>query len=118
MINEEILVWSWILDKLSLLQRKKQKRKELSSESFKTLANEIWEITALSGRLCVDDRKFMERIERIQREMEQLDKLVGQKSFERLSPEKREELRRSLLFSKEELLRCLQSVPCPTDRKQ
>lgn len=111
-------MWSWILDKLCLLQSKRQKRKELSPENFKTLANEIWEIAALSGRLCVDDRKFMERIEKIQKEMEQLDKLVGQKSFERLSPEKREELKRSLLFSKQELLRCLQSVPCPTERKQ
>lgn len=94
------------------------KKKELSQEHFQRLSQEIRGIADVTSKLCFENPKYQERIQQIYKEMDQLERLVGQKSFTRLPNEKKEELKKSLLISKEELLKSIQSAPCPTDRKQ
>lgn len=111
-------MWRWIVTKWKRFLEMRQKKKELSTESFRALAKDIREIASLSGQLWIRDSGFQERIKRIHAEMDHLDNLVERRTFEHLSLEKKEELRQSLLVSKEELLKSIQSAPCPTDRLQ
>lgn len=108
----------WIYKKWLQLLYYRRKKRELSVQNFKFLSSEIRDIAELSKKLWLDDSKFQERIKRVQKEMDQLDQLLNNKSFSRLSKEKKEELRKSLLTSREELMKCIQSAPCPTDRIQ
>ncbi len=101
---------------LSGLTSKKQD--ELSSERFQLLTAEIRDIADLSEKLWEADRSFQEKVRQVQKEMNQLEKLLAQRSFEQLPLQKKQELHRSLLVSREELLKSLQEVPCPTDRIQ
>ncbi|MGM0423283.1 MAG: hypothetical protein ACQEQX_00010 [Thermodesulfobacteriota bacterium] len=105
--------WSWI----SRICRRGS-REELSAERFQDLTREIREIAELSGRIWAGDNSFQDRIRRIHKEMDQLDRLLHHKAFKRLSREKKQELHQSLLVSRQELLISLQSAPCPTDRMQ
>jgi hypothetical protein len=111
-------VWRRIRAKLASFRLLLGRKRGLSADNFRHSAREIREIAKLSGRLWMEDDKLQDRISRIQREMEQLEQLVEKREFERLTMEKREELRKSLLVSRQELLKCLQAAPCPTDRKQ
>jgi len=95
-----------------------QRRRELSPENLRALADEIRSIADLSGRIWLDDGNFQERIKRIHKEMDHLDGLLRKRSFERLSTDKKEELRKSLLVSRDELMKSLKAAPCPTDRIQ
>lgn len=100
-----------------LLTRRRLK-KELAPDQFKNLAHEIKGIADLCSRIWTYDNGLQNRIKRIQQEMEQLEKLVQKRGFDRLSLHKKEELKRSLLISKQELLKSLQSAPCVTERIQ
>ncbi|MFP4391518.1 MAG: hypothetical protein ACOC43_01440 [Desulfohalobiaceae bacterium] len=105
--------WSWIN---RLCRRDAQE--ELSAQSFQVLTREIRDIAELSSRLWAGDSSFQDRVRRIHKEMDQLDRLLAQRSFQRLSQEKKQELHKSLLVSRQELIKSLQSAPCPTDRVQ
>ena len=50
--------------------------------------------------------------------MDQLDRILDKKYFAILSAEKKQELKKSLIVSKKELLKCIQEAPCPTKRMQ
>jgi predicted nuclease with TOPRIM domain len=105
--------WRWI----SRLCRPGS-REELSADAFQDLTWEIREIAELSSKIWAGDNSFQDRIRRINKEMDQLDRLLTNKAFQRLSKEKKQELHQSLLVSRQELIRSLQSAPCPTDRMQ
>lgn len=90
----------------------------MSPEKFRSLAQEIREIASLSGKLWETDNSFQDRIRRIHGEMDQLENLLAQRTFEHLPLEKRQELHKSLLVSRDELIKSLQAAPCPTDRIQ
>jgi len=94
------------------------KKKELSQENFRIMSLEIRRIAEVSSKLFFENPEYQERIQRIYKEMDQLDTLVDKKSFSRLPNEKKEELKKSLLVSRDELLKSIQSAPCPTDRRQ
>lgn len=108
----------WLRQKLETLRLLHRRKKRLSADNFRSSAREIRELARLSGRLWMEDEKLQDRINRIQLEMQQLEQLLERRDFERMSADKREELRKSLLVSRQDLLKCLQAAPCPTDRKQ
>ena len=96
----------------------RKKKRQLSTANFRALAEEIREMANLSCKIWRDDKDFLERINRIRNEMDHLENLLKKREFERLSTNKKEELRKSLLLSREELLKSLQEAPCPTKRMQ
>lgn len=108
----------WISSKYKQYLANKKKKQELSTDNFRVLSDEIREMANLSGKIWNNDKEFLDRIKRIQSEMDHLDSLLKKKQFERLSVNKKEELRKSLLLSREELLKSLQKAPCPTERLQ
>ncbi len=96
----------------------KKKKEQYSPDQFRRLSQDIRELANLIGKLWLSNQQFQIKIKRIKQEMDQLDRLLDKKSFSSLSEEKKEELRRSLLVSKRELLKCIQEAPCPTKRMQ
>ena len=111
-------MWQWILDTWRRLRAKRHARQEVSPENLRVLAKEIQEIAVLSGRVWARDQGMQERVGKICREMEQLNELLNRPSFKRLPEDKKRELLSSLQVSKKELLKGLQSAPCPTDKIQ
>ncbi len=101
-----------------IFKKKDKKIEELSCEQFKKLSQDIKELANLIGKIWAENMEFQIKIKRIKKEMEQLDKILEQKSFSFLSHEKKLELKKSLLISKKELLKCIQEAPCPTKRMQ
>lgn len=88
--------------------------RQINPESFRDMAGELRDLAKAAGRFWPQEHTFQEKIRRIQAEMEQLDRLASRPEFRRLSPEKRLQLRRSLMQSREQLLESVQSAPAPT----
>mgnify|MGYP006283595465 CR=1 FL=1 len=111
-------MWNRFCIILNNILAKFRQNKELTPNSFKKVAEEIRELAILAGKLWPDDRDFQQRIKRIQNEMDQLEQMAERREFKQLSPEKRKELKDSLIKSKEQLLNTLHSAPTPTERIQ
>jgi hypothetical protein len=71
-----------------------------------------------ASKLWHQEPEFQERVKRIRTEMAELEKLTSKPEFKRLSPQKRLELRRSLIQSKAQLLESMHAAPSPTSTLQ
>lgn len=114
-------IFAWFDRIRSSLKRHRtlrQKKKLLSTGSFRSLCLEVKEIAELSSRLWSGDDWFQKRVAQINTEMETLDSLLDRREFERIPLQKKDELRRNLIRSREELLKRVHNAPCPTDRLQ
>ena len=107
-----------ILSKYRRYMASRNRKKQLSPDNFQALTDEIREMASLSCKIWSNNKEFLNRIKRIQNEMDHLESLLRKREFERLSTDKKEELRKSLLRSREELLKSLQEAPCPTRMMQ
>ncbi len=116
--KEDLDVWHWILDKWHRFVGRHRAKRELSPENLRFLTEEIKDIAELSGRVWVTDQGLQEKVRKICREMDQLNQLLERSSFKRLPEAKKRELHSSLVVSRDELLKGLQSAPCPTDKVQ
>jgi len=101
----------------SLRDRRRLER-ELTAESFRDLARELRDLAGVCHALWPRQHAFQDRIKRIMDEMEQLDRLVATPQFRRLSPQKRLELKKSLLQSRSQLMETVQNAPAPTTTLQ
>lgn len=117
-LTEDLNVWHWILDKWYRFRARRRARRELSPENLRVLTQDVKEIALLSGMVWSHDQGLQERVRKICQDMDQLNRLLDKSSFKRLPEDKKRELHSSLLVSKEELLKGLQSAPCPTDKIQ
>ncbi len=101
-------------------EHKDRKRfaKEIDPEAFRILARELRDLALVAERLWPQQHKFYTKIKRIQNEMEQLDRLASKPEFNRLSVQKRLQLRQSLIHSREQLMETVQSAPSPTGTLQ
>ena len=106
------------IKKLFNLFKKNNIDSELTREQFKKLANEIRSLTELIGKIWIANNEFQTKLKRIQQEMDHLDKILEKRYFSYLPENKKKELKRSLIISKQELIKCIQEAPCPTERKQ
>lgn len=103
---------------LDALRERRQLDRELTAESFRDLARELRELAGLCRALWPRQHAFQERIKRIMDEMEQLDRLAATPQFRRLSSQKRLEIRKSLLHSRNQLMETVQNAPAPTTTLQ
>ncbi|GAB6163858.1 hypothetical protein JCM12298_30180 [Desulfothermus naphthae] len=106
------------IKKIFKVFKNKDMETELTREQFKKLANEIRGLTELIGKIWIANNEFQIKLKRIQQEMDQLEKIVENRFFSHLPEKKKRELKRSLIISKQELIKCIEEAPCPTDRKQ
>ncbi len=99
-------------------KRRGKKREDLSVAQFKRLLNDIRSLTELIEKIWIIDDSLLKRIKKIQKEMDKLDDILNKKYFSVLPEQKKMELKKSLIISKEELIKCIEEAPCPTERKQ
>lgn len=92
--------------------------RDIAPKAFIALSAELREMAEIVSKLRHSDPETQSRLARIVREMGQLEKLAEQPGFRRLTPEKRLELRQSLLASREQLLESIHEAPAPTDTLQ
>ena len=111
-------MWRWILDKWQRFVGRYRAKRELSPENLRVLTEEIKDIAQISSRVWARDQGLQEKVHKICREMDQLNKLLERAAFKRLPEDKKRELHSSLVVSRDELLKGLQSAPCPTDKIQ
>ncbi len=114
-------IFAWferIISNLKRYQSRRRQKKLLSAGSFRVLCLEVRDIAELSSRLWSEDDWFQKRVTQINKEMETLDSLLDRREFERIPLQKKDELRRNLIRSREELLDRVHNAPCPTDRLQ
>jgi hypothetical protein len=90
----------------------------VAPENLRILTAEIKDIAVLSGKIWAKDQRLQERVRTICSEMDQLNELLERSAFKRLPEDKKKELHSSLVVSRDELLKGLQSAPCPTDKIQ
>ncbi|GAB7078612.1 hypothetical protein [Megalodesulfovibrio paquesii] len=108
----------WLRRTFDAVLDRRQLERELTPESFQALARELRELAGMSSALWPRQHTFQERIKRIMDEMEQLDRLVSTPQFRRLSPQKRLELKKSLIQSRDQLMETVQNAPAPTSTLQ
>ena len=111
-------MWSKIRTWLSEYQTWRRQKKRLSVGSFKSLCEEIKDTASLSSLLWSEDVWFQERVGKIIAEIEKLDSMLEKRAFERLPLKKKDELRRHLIHSRQELRQRVETAPCPTERIQ
>lgn len=108
----------WLHSKIQDFLDKRKFATEIAPESFRDLAQELRELSLAAERLWPQQHKYYARIKQIQSDMEQLDKLAARPEFRMLSAQRRLQLRKSLIQSREQLLETVQSAPSPTARLQ
>ncbi|SKA69209.1 hypothetical protein [Desulfobaculum bizertense] len=91
---------------------------DIAPQTFLELSNELLELADAASNFWHNEPQFQQRVQRIRTEMEQLESLASKPEFKRLSPQKRLELRESLLASREQLLEAMGTVPAPTSTLQ
>lgn len=111
-------MFRWFRTKIESLRDKRRLARSVDPESFRTLAAELRELADLAKQLWPRQHKFHIKIERIQAEMEQLDKLASKPEFKRLSSDKRVQLRENLLHSRNQILETMKTAPTPTTTLQ
>lgn len=90
----------------------------INPKEFVRLAAELRSLAEIASKIRHPEPKFQDRVKRILHEMQQLEELAERPEFTRLTKEKRLELRKSLIISKQQLIEKLQDVPSPTDTLQ
>ena len=108
----------WFRERYKALQERRRIARELDPKVFQRLARELNELATLAERVHPLEKPFAARIKRIQDEMAQLQQMASEPEFKRLSPQKRLQLKQSLLESREQLVESVQTAPSPTDRLQ
>ena len=96
----------------------RRRAREIAPEAFIDLSAELREMAEVVSKLRHSDPAFQPRLARIMREMTHLESLATKPGFKRLPLEKRMELRRSLLASREQLLESMSEAPAATDTLQ
>ncbi len=81
---------------------------------FLEMATELRELADTASKLWQGDPAYHARAQRIIDEMDQLTRIAAKPEFRRLSPQKRLELRQSLILSREQLLESMHASPPAT----
>ncbi len=103
---------------LHWLKNRRRLKRETSPDAFRRATEEMLELIGMARGVWPGDSQFQTRLQRIEREMHQLQELTAQRRFRHLSLQKRLELRDSLQRSRQMLMHSLETVPPPTDRVQ
>jgi len=113
--------WSmrtWIRAKLRAMTDWRQKNRELHPETFRAMAGELAELADVAAKIRPEEQAFLLKIRRIRQEMLDLQSMTSRPEFRLLTPQKRLELRESLLSSRKQLLKTLSEAPVVTTTRQ
>jgi hypothetical protein len=116
-LNEESML-RYLRDKWAQIVSNRSKKQEIAPESFTVLTKEILELAQLVEKIRPGDQELGIKLSRLEQEIKHLQTLVGKRSFKKLSTEKRMELKKNLVFSRQQLLEAMGAASPPTERIQ
>lgn len=107
-------VLHWLQRKWSALCSARKTAKEQKPGGLQRLAVEVRTLAEAACRVCPPERKLQSRLRTVQEEMDHLAELAVTPEFRHLAPEKRQQLHKGLVRSREQLLHVMGQVPAPT----
>jgi len=113
-MSEERPVLHWIRRKWRALCAARKASLEQNPSGLLRLAREVCALAEAARRVCPPERKLQARINAVHEEMRRLTAMAETPEFRRLDPVKRQELRKGLVQSREQLLRVMGQAPVPT----
>ena len=111
-------MWTWIRAKLRTVAQWRQTARELHPDTFRAMAGELAELAEAAFKIRPEEQAFLLKIRRIRQEMLDLQNMTARPEFRLLPPKKRQELRESLLTSRQQLLKTLSDAPVLTTIRQ
>ena len=108
----------WLRERWREFWRKREEARAIRPDAFHGLARELLELAELAARLWPEEHEFQVKISNIRQEMGQLYELADKPEFKLLPPERLQELKKSLIHSRQQLLDSVSQAPPPTSRPQ
>ncbi|MBI5519475.1 MAG: hypothetical protein HY916_05390 [Desulfovibrio sp.] len=113
-MGEDRPVLHWLQRKWRALCTARRAAQEQNPGGLLRLAHEVRTLADAARRVCPPERKLQSRIRAVHEEMDKLAALAETPEFRRLDPTRRQQLRKGLVQSREQLLRVMGQVPAPT----
>lgn len=88
--------------------------REIDPRSFLELTAELRDLAEAASKLWQQEPEFQARVQRIRSDMDQLEALATRPEFKRLPAERRLEIKKSLVDSRQQLLDSMYQAPPPT----
>jgi len=107
-------MFGWLTRKWRAMCAARRAAKEQNPGGLLRLADEVRALADMAGRVCPLERRLQARIAAVNEEMLRLTALAQTPEFRHLDPGKRQQLRRGLVQSREQLLRAMGQAPAPT----
>lgn len=103
---------------LRTLADKRRLAREIHPETFRDMAGELVDLAEAASKARPEEQGFQLKARRIRQEMLELQRMTERPEFRMLPSKKRQELRESLLSSREQLIKTLTDAPVVTTTRQ
>ncbi|MDP2848678.1 MAG: hypothetical protein Q8O35_10880 [Humidesulfovibrio sp.] len=113
-MNEERPVLHWLRRKWRALRSARRAAQEQNPGGLLRLAGEVRTLAEAARRVCPPEQRLQSRIRAVHEEMDRLVLLAQAPEFRCLDSGKRQQLRKGLVQSREQLLRVMGQVSSPT----
>lgn len=107
-------VLHWLMRTWRALCSARRAMREQNPGGLLRLAVEVRTLAEAACRVCPPERKLQSRIRAVLEEMDRLTAIAAMPEFRRLDSGQRQQLRKGLVRSREQLLRVMGQVPVPT----
>ncbi|WP_029460015.1 hypothetical protein [Solidesulfovibrio alcoholivorans] len=111
-------MWAWLRGLWQNLAHRRRLARDIHPGTFRAMAAELAELADLASKARPEEQAFQLKARRIREEMRELDRMADRPEFRLLPSKKRQELRESLLSSREQLLKTLSDAPVVTTTRQ
>ncbi|MFW6323518.1 MAG: hypothetical protein ACOC0U_00510 [Desulfovibrionales bacterium] len=107
-------MWAWLREKWDSFRTYRKTSKELDPYSFQVLAAELAQLAQVMRQLLPAQHRAHTKLIKIEKEMEELNKLTSRSEFRRLTYKQKLQLKKNLTHSRDQLLEAAQSATPPT----
>lgn len=111
-------MFQWLKKAWTNHQEQRTLAKETDPKALRDLSREVRALAEAVDRFWVDEPKFRERLQKIDQEMRMLEDMLQRPNFRLVTPEKRLQLRASLIASREHLLEAVKEAPTASSLPQ
>lgn len=92
--------------------------KQTDPRALRELSREVRALAEAVNCFWIDEPQFRDRLRKIEQEMQILEEIIERPNFRLVSPEKRLQLRESLIESREHLLEAVKEAPTASNLPQ
>lgn len=111
-------MFNWLKKVWTNFQDYRKVAKQTNPEALRDLSREVRALAGAVNRFWIDEPQFRDRLRKIEQEMHILDEIIARPNFRLVSPEKRLQLRESLIESREHLLEAVKEAPTASSLPQ